>query len=112
MFKLFLTLRSKIRCIREWWQAKSPAEKWDTIYNTGRKMCDFIGIHVLSDMRVNWYSASGGLSGAIYLFLTIYTIQYYLRRDEFVRAMECGFLVGLVIAVRVKVGRDLMFLLH
>lgn len=102
IFKSIATLRSKIRRICEWWHTKSPAEKWDLIYAIGRKMCDLIGVRVLSDNRVNWYSACGGLSATLYVLLNIYTIQYYLRHDEFVRGMECMFMVGLVIGVRTE----------
>lgn len=103
VFKPFATVRSKIHLIREWWGAKSPGEKWDSIYDIGRAMCDLIGVRVLSDNRVNWFSACGGLSAALYVLLNIYTIQYYLRRDEFVRGMECMFLVGVVIGVNEKI---------
>lgn len=99
MFSPFRAPRLKIQRIREMWQAKSPSEKWDSMYNSGRMMCDFIGIRVLSDMHVNWYSASCGISAALYVFMNIYTVQYYVRRNEFIKGMECTFLVGLVVGV-------------
>lgn len=99
MFNSFNTLKSKYQNAQRAWQSKSPADKWDTIHNIGRFESDIIGIRLFSDMKVNWYSASCGVLIVIFFLLDIYTIQYYLRRNEFVRGMECTYVVGIVVAV-------------
>lgn len=86
--------------IREWWQLKSFGQKWDFILNIGIFAGHLIGVRTFSDMKVNWYSASGGVAIILFFSLNFYTIQYYLRFGAFVRGMECTYLVGVVIGVR------------
>lgn len=85
--------------IQEWWQTKSFGEKWDFILGIGIFAGHLIGVRTFSDMKVNWYSASGGVAIVMFFSLNLYTIQYYLRRGAFVRGMECTYLVGVVIGV-------------
>lgn len=99
MLKAFNRLRSKFYGIREWWMAKSPAEKWITISDLGRIMCESIGIRVFSDMKNYWYTASCGVCAFLYFGLEFYTVQYNLRRNEFVKAIENIYLVGAVVGV-------------
>lgn len=98
----FQTLRSKIQRTQEWWQIKSPAEKWDFIYKIGKVLSHSVGIRVYSDMKVYWYSLSCGLMITIFFTLDLYTIQYYIRRNAFVRGMECTYVLGVVVGVRQK----------
>ena len=100
---MFKALRSKLHSICEWWMEKNPAEKWIAISDFGRIMCESIGIHVFSDMKNNWYSASCGICAAIYFALNFYTIQFYLRRNEIVKIIECTYFIGIVIGVGVAV---------
>lgn len=85
--------------IQEWWQTKSFGEKWDFILGIRIFAGHLIGVRTFSDMKVNWYSASGGVAIVMFFSLNLYTIQYYLRRGAFVRGMECTYLVGVVIGV-------------
>lgn len=99
-FQAFKRLLTKIRGIRQWWMSKSPRYKYETIHNVSRVVCASIGIRVFSDQRNYWYTASCGVCAVIYFALDFYTIQYYLRRNEFVKIIECTYLIGIVIAVR------------
>lgn len=78
---------------------RSPSEKWYTIRDFGQLLCELIGIRVFSDMENYWYTASCGVAAFIYFALDFYTIQYYLRRSDFVKVIECTYLVGAVVGV-------------
>lgn len=98
-FNPFQKLKSKFRRTREWWQIKSPSEKWDFICNIGKVSGNLIGVHVFSDLKIYWYSGSCAVMIAMFFTLVFYTLQYYLLRGEFVRGMECTYLTGVVIGV-------------
>lgn len=92
-------LRSKLWRTQEWWHSKDPEQKWDTIHEFGRIICELIGIRVFSDMKNYWYSASCGVCAFVYFALEFYTIQYYLRRSDFVEATQCAYLICAVVGV-------------
>lgn len=98
----FKWLLSKLWQIQEWWCSKDPKQKWDLLHDFGRVMCESIGIRIFSDMRNYWYSASCGVCAFLYYLLEFYTIQYYLRRNQFIEAIECISLVCAVFGVSVR----------
>lgn len=95
----FLTFKIKFQQIKTWWQRKNPAEKWDSIINFGKTFGNLIGVRVLGDVRVNWFSSLCAICGVIFFALVLYTFQYDLRRGAFVRAMESTYVVGIVVEV-------------
>lgn len=97
---LYQKLKFNFQRIHEWWQVKSPAEKWDLIYNIGKVAGDLIGVHLFRDVRIFWYSGSCALMIATFFILVLYTVQYYLLRGDYIRGMECTYLTGVVIGVR------------
>lgn len=99
MFYPLKELRLKYQSVQENWSAKTPTEKWHAIHDIADMISRLVGIHAYSDLKVYWYSASCGILGMIYILLNIYTVQYYLRRGEFVRGMQCTYLVGMSVAV-------------
>lgn len=99
MFNPFKILKLKFRCFWCWWQAKSPSAKWIEICGLSRVVCELIGIRIFSDMKTYWYTASSGVCILVYLSLNFYTIQYYLFRREFVRVIECIYLIGPIVGV-------------
>lgn len=99
MLQLFRKLKLKYQRIRIQWQVKSPAEKWDCIINLGKIFGDWIGVRMFGDMKIVWYSALPGICGVIFFLLVLYTLQYDLRRGAFVKAMECTYVVGIVVEV-------------
>lgn len=99
MFAPFEQLRLKIGRIQDWWQVKSPHQKWIAMEVFGTRILGLIGIRTLTDMKNYWYTASSGVAAALYFALDIYTIQYYFHRDEFDKIVECTFLVGAVVGV-------------
>lgn len=101
--KAFKTLRLKIRDIQALWRTKCPAEKWNAIRDVGRMISNLIGIRIFSNLDNYWYTASCGVCAIIYFSLNFYTIQYYMRRSEFIKIIECTYLFGIVIAVCVTV---------
>lgn len=99
-FQAFKSLLTKIRGIRQWWLIKSPSEKFEAIRVISSMVCESIGIRIIRDQKIYWYTASCGVCAIIYFALDFYTIQYYLRQNEFVKIIECTYLFGIVIAVR------------
>lgn len=92
-------LQLKYQNLRDKWTSKTPWQKWSCIYDLGKCFIELIGIKVFGDMKNYWLTASAGLLGLVYLFLTIYTVQYYIRRHNFTRAMACSYTFGLFILV-------------
>lgn len=94
-------LRVKYRNARKKWMTKTPWEKWNCIYNVGKFFAELLGVQVYSDMKNYWLTASGGVLALLYLFLTIYTVQFYLCQSNFTRAFACSYPFGLFILVSV-----------
>lgn len=111
MFATFKPLKWNINRIKGWWQAKSPRQKWIAMELFGRRICELIGIRTYTDMKNYWYTASSGVTAAIYFALNIYTIQYYFYRNEFDKIVECTFLVGAVIGVSLNLNLNLGIIL-
>lgn len=93
------TLKSKFDRILNWWEDKTPAQKWDAILQLGIVPGHLIGVHFFCDLLIYWYTGSCALMIGMFYALNIYTIQYYMRRGAFVRGMESTFLVGVVVGV-------------
>lgn len=99
MLSLFTSARRTYENVKDKWQTKTPKQKWQHIYNSANVVCEVIGIRILSDMKNYWYSASCGLVGGLYFSLLIYTAQYYFKRKEFTRVLECTCLIGMAVPV-------------
>lgn len=99
VFGALKKLRTKYRNAQEQWMAKTPWQKWDCIYNTGNCFAELLGVQVYSDLTNYWLTAVGGILGLLYIFLTIYTVQFYLRQSNFTRALACSYPFGLFILV-------------
>lgn len=99
MFNPFRVVGIKFRYYWCWWRTKSPSEKWIAICGINRLFCELIGIRIFSDMKNYWYTFMSGVCFLVYLSLTFYTIQYYLFRREFVRVIECIYLIGPIVGV-------------
>lgn len=104
MFNPFKKLKSKWQRMWDWWHVKCSEEKWDFIIKVAKVSGDLIGVRMFSDIKkVDWYSGICGLVIATFFSTTTYTVQYYLLRGELVRGMECTYVVGVVIAVRMRI---------
>ena len=104
MFNPFKKLKSKWERMWDWWHVKSPEEKWDSIINVAKVAGDLVGARMFGDIKkVDWYTGICGLMILIFFTTNIYTVQYYLLRNELVRGMECTYIVGVVVAVRMKI---------
>lgn len=95
VFRAVKKLQLKYQNLREKWMSKTPWQKWNAIYELGNFLVKLIGIKVFDDMKNSWRTASSGILGLIYLVLTIYTVQYYMYRHNFTRAMACSYTFGL-----------------
>lgn len=66
-------------------------------------MSELIGIRVYTDMKNYWYTATSAVLITIHFILTAYTIQYYFRRNEFVRGIECTCFIGIGTLVKLMI---------
>lgn len=92
-------LQLKYQNLRDKWTSKTPWQKWNCIYDLGKFFIELIGIKVFGDMKNYWHTASALVLGLVYLFLAIYTVQYYIRQHNFTRAMACSYTFVLFILV-------------
>lgn len=93
-------LLSKYRAALKNWRHRTPKQKFNVLFNIGRVMSEMIGLRVYSDMKIYWYTGSCGILCLLNYAMTFYTIQYYFRRNEFVRGMECTCFIGITTCVR------------
>lgn len=96
---VFGTIRSKFHCVRKTWQLKTPHQKWQTIFNTGRVACDAVGVRMYSDNKIVWYTSFGAIIISTCVALILYTIPFYCLRNEFIRSIECSCPLGIIIPV-------------
>lgn len=105
MYNLFKIIESK----QEDWHKKNPKQKWQTIYDTADAMSKIIGLRFFSDMKVNWYSYTCGVMIFIYFSTVAYTIQFYFKKGEILKGLECTCVIGLVISVCEKVRKNYVY---
>lgn len=96
MLNPFTKLKTKFRWV---WHFRNPKEKWIAICKFARVIHELVGVRLFSDQKNYWYTAMPGICGAMYFLLNAYTIQYYSFRKEFIRLIECIYLIGPVVAV-------------
>ena len=99
IFGALKKIQLKYQNAREKWMAKTPWQKWKFFYSLGKASSELIGIQVYSDMKNYWYTAIPGVCILMYFLLNFYTIQYYFHRMEFVRLIECIYLIGPIVGV-------------
>lgn len=95
MLNTFGLLQSTCQNVRKKWQVKTPKQRWEFLINFGRVLCEMIGVRIYSDMKIFWYTGTSAVLITIHFTLTVYTVQYYFRRREFVRGMECTCFIGM-----------------
>lgn len=108
MLNPFGSFQSRYKDFKEKWHNKTPKEKWQSVYNFSKMTCEIIGIRVLSDIKNYWYTISCGLDGILYFVLVTYTVQYYFRRGEYIRSMECTCLIGIVVLVSFCINFEIL----
>lgn len=99
IFTVLKRLKSKFKHARKSWYEKTPKGKWEFLYLLGNTLCKLIGIRIFSDMKKYWYSGTVGLLGVSYCILNTYTIQYYIRKNNLDRCLQCSYLLGIAFAV-------------
>lgn len=90
---------SKFHRIRERWELKTPKQKWESLFNTGRKAAELAGSRVYSDNKHVWYTPAGAIVISTCIAMILYTIPFYCLRNEFVRSIECSCPLGIIIPV-------------
>lgn len=102
MKKMFDFLKNSYISIRKYhenWLIKTPKQKWQSIYNFGDFVAKLVGVRVLSNMKFNWLTPACGLMFLDYLISVVYTIYYYFERKQYLKAIECTCIFGMVTVV-------------
>lgn len=95
----FGILRAKIDRLQMKWQSKTPKQKWQIIFNTGKVSSELIGIRVYGDMKTIWKSGICAVVISTCLLMILYTIPFYCIRNEYIRSIECSCPLGIIIPV-------------
>lgn len=91
--------RAKIRIFIENWHWKSPKQKFQILYNIPKIMFEWIGVRVLSDSHINYYSHFGNLLVFYYVSMTIHTLYYWNQKDQLLFGTRCLCGMGIMMAV-------------
>lgn len=87
----------------EEWRKKTPGQKWQTLYSFCDKVAkNIVGIRVFSDMKVNWFSYSGGACSFLYFIFVFYTLWKSHDRGDLLIGMQCTCTTGMLIVVGPK----------
>lgn len=81
-------LRLKYRNFQAEWSAKTPKQKWEAIYNSGRLPSKIMGMGTYMGVDNPWYAIFGLLALISCYFLILYTIQENFRRNEYIKTIE------------------------
>lgn len=93
----------RLKKIQAEWAVKTPKQKWATFYNTGMFAADCVQIGVYHTAReenkIGWIGYYPLFHGAGYIGLAIYTIFFYLHRNQFGECIKIFCFFGILIQV-------------
>lgn len=102
MLESFNLLRT-FREVEERWQMKTAKERWISIYNFGGKMTEtLVGVRIFSDMKVYWFSYSGGTLMMIHFASMFNTLWVSHKRNDLLTGLQCTGTLGMCISVSVS----------
>lgn len=93
-------IQRKIRKFKENWFHKTPKQKWRFSYGIGEASANLIGVRVLSDFGMNVLTYFGVCIGVFYTLTSIYTIQFYSKKGQFLIGIQCLCCIGWIISVK------------
>lgn len=77
-----------LKRIRESWTQRTPKQKLELIYNISDRSARTLGVRVYIDDMKYWWTYSGFVSSISYFLITIYTIVYHIRHDQFTKSFN------------------------
>lgn len=93
----------KIHDFRSEWAKKTPKQKWEAFYRTGQWGADLVQIGVYHTDReknriglIGYYPIFHGVG---YIGLAIYTMYFYITRDQFSECIKTFCFFGILIQV-------------
>lgn len=93
-------LFQSIRTIRRDWKSKTPLQKFCYFYGVGRASCIIPAVPIFEDQQtLTIWSYQGYVYIAIYSALGVYTVNYHIVRDEFLKILPCTCLLSFILAV-------------
>lgn len=79
----------------------TPKAKALLVIKCAQKLCDFVGIRFLSDMKIFWLTFVAPTVALIYVLLVIYTVIYHTYNDNFLNGIKSTCTVAIAIPVSV-----------
>lgn len=80
---------------------KTPKQKWQIVYNIGGYLSESVGCTVYTTMKNYWYTYIAEVLVFTYFVLTLYTMWYYSREEEYFRGLQGTCSIGIVFVVNV-----------
>lgn len=92
-------LRAKVHNLRENWHWKAPKEKFQMLYNIPKTMFEWVGVRVFGDSQLDYYSHLGNVMVVYYVSMTLHTLYYWGKKDQFIYGTRCLCGMGIMISV-------------
>lgn len=96
----FLTPLKKFKAA---WAEKTPKRKWAAFYNTGMYMADLVQIGVYhtkkEENKIGWIGYYPIFHGVGYISLAIYSIFFYINRNQYAECIKIFCFFGILIQV-------------
>lgn len=86
--------------IREWWHSKSTKQKWQTIYDFGGMLAEFLGMKIYGDMKDFWYNYNIFTLAVYYAVSVLYTLWYFINEGDPMRGLQCTCTIGVLVTVK------------
>lgn len=86
---IFHVIWSKLKLFLQEWHASPPISRFNRFYSIGTFCGNLMGIRMLSDCRIVWYSGSVGLCLVLYYTLAIYTLVHCALQGHFADGLPC-----------------------
>lgn len=93
-------LEQKFHEYQHQWHSMASKQKWKFLYNIPKKILESIGVRVLSDCKLNWYSSFVFILVYYYVFMCAYTLYYFHMKGQLFFGARCLLGVGITTSVR------------
>lgn len=92
-------LLARVRQFIDGWKFKTPKEKFFILYSIPKTLIETVGIRLLGDCRVYWYSYIAYGIIVYYLLLVSHTLYYFGSKGQFMTGTRCICGMGILVSV-------------
>lgn len=90
------------------WAGKTPKQKWSAFYNTGMFMAD-LDHTKKEENKIGWIGYYPIFHGVGYIGLAIYSIFFYINRNQFTECIKIFCFFGILIQVSKINNKSIFF---